>query len=517
MKVFFWITTIILALSQSIYAAADNGDVKVKMETLDLGELATGRPSKINVWYAQGVCENLTDKKLCLAESAITDKAIIFSHGAMGSAIEYSWIGEKLAAAGYIVIGVNHFGESWVYGQETINARNTGLIWQRPQDISALLDHLSAQNIFQKNINWSNIIAVGHSAGGQTAAMLAGATFDLKKIIAYCDSEESKDDRSCNYGRNRAEAPEAFQQQFSASQGDARIKMIVMLDPALGTAAQPESLRTIKLPSFIIGAKNNDFLPWNNHGQRYASEIPNAKVKLLTGQEGHFVFLSSCDNKIKVMDVPLCEDRAGVDRKATQEELAQNILEFIQTNNEAFATQTPVMAPAKQYSKSPGILAIILYTPHWVFGLLAVLIVFGLMQTRNRQVRIQVALILPLAMLILSVTGVLRYVGLQLPTLFCWLLGIAVVTALSIKLIGKDLARFDASTRKLIIKGSWVPLFVILGIFITRYALGVATAMDLKIIHHPYFPILVSLNLGAWSGFFLARGIIFWQVTKTTI
>jgi predicted dienelactone hydrolase len=490
---------------------------EVKMETIDVGELATGRPSKINVWFPHGSCANLEAGQLCLAESAVTDKAIIFSHGAMGAAGEYSWIGESLAAAGYVVVGVNHFGESWVYGQEAINPRSTGFIWQRPQDISALLDYLATKNIFQKKINWSNIIAIGHSAGGQTAAMLAGATFDLKQLIAYCDSNESKGDRSCNYGSNKTSVPEAFLQKFSASQQDLRIKMIVMLDPALGSAVQPESLHAVKLPSFVVGTKNNDFLPWNNHGLRYANNIPNATTKLLTGDEGHFVFLTACNNKIKVMDVPLCEDRAGVDRKAIQQELSQDILKFINQSNAAFFTQSSVTVPTKNYSKSNVLFEIISYTPKWVFGLLGMLVVFGVMQTRTRQVRIQVALILPILMLLLSLTGVLRYIGWQLPALVCWIVGITVVTALSIKLIGKNIAHFDSKNQKLTIEGSWLPLIVILGIFITRYALGVATAMDFRIIHEDYFPLVVSLILGAWSGFFIARGFIFWFATKNII
>jgi len=492
-------------------AAAD-----VKMETIDLGELATGRPSKINVWFPQGNCAKSSENTLCLADSAITDKAIIFSHGAMGSAVEYSWIGETLAASGYVVVGVNHFGESWVYGQDTINPRSTTFIWQRAQDISAVLDRLSKKDIFQKKVNWENIIAVGHSAGGQTAAMLAGATFDLKQLISYCDSEESKGDRSCNYGIDKASAPEAFLQKFSASQQDARIKMIVLLDPALGSGVKAESLHKIKLPSLIIGAKNNDFLPWPNHGLRYANNIPTAKSKLLTGQEGHFVFLTPCDNKIKVMDVPLCEDREGVDRKAIQQELSQYMLEFISQHTAAISAQTSMAAPAKQYSKSNALFEILLYTPRWVFGLLIVLIAFGIMQARTRAVRLQVALILPLAMLLLSLSGVLGYVGWHLSALSCWLLGSSVVAVLSVKLIGKDIARFDSVNQKLIIQGSWLPLFIIMGIFITRYVLGVATAMQFDIVHQRFFPIWVGLALGAWSGFFLGRGFIFWQVKKIT-
>jgi len=514
MKSLRWFSALILIFCQSLIAMEDH-NVQVKMETIDIDKLATHRPIKINIWFPQGVCENHKDKQLCLAESAITNKVIVFSHGAMGSAIEYSWIGESLAEKGYVVVGINHYGESWVYGQDKINPIASGFIWQRAQDISALLDYLTERNIFQKNINWSNVIMIGHSAGGQTAAMLAGATFELARITDYCKSEKSTDDRSCNYAKNSENVPESYRALFRAPQQDTRVKMIVMLDPALGSGVTTESLKKIKLPAFIIGANNNDFLPWNNHGLRYATGIPNSQVKLLNGQEGHFVFLNPCKNNIKVMDVPLCKDRAGVNRNAIHLQLAQDILEFIQSNNSAFTEQsTPVVVPRKQYQQSINVLDILTHTPHWVFGLLAMLMVLGLMQTRTRQVRIQVALILPFIVLILSLTSVIRYVGWQIPALLCWLIGISAVSFFSIKMFDENLVRLDKNSRKLIIQGSWIPLFVILGIFLTRYALGVATAMQFDIIRNASFSLIVSLVLGGWSGVFLARGFMFWRAKK---
>jgi alpha-beta hydrolase superfamily lysophospholipase len=50
--------------------------------------------------------------RLCLADAAVTGKVLLFSHGAMGSADNYSWLGDGLAAAGFIVVGGNHYGES---------------------------------------------------------------------------------------------------------------------------------------------------------------------------------------------------------------------------------------------------------------------------------------------------------------------------------------------------------------------------------------------------------------------
>ncbi len=499
---------------QPAVAQENEAMMPVHMELLEIGKLATDRPSTLNVWFPQGKCAEQKEKQLCLADAAITNKVLVFSHGAMGSAIEYSWIGEKLAAAGFVVVGVNHFGESSIYGKDSRNPRSTALIWQRPQDISALLDRLATRSIFQNKVSWSNVVAIGHSSGGQTAAMLAGATFDLQRLIDYCNSEQSKDDRSCNYGRNRASAPKAFREQFSASQQDHRVKMMVMLDPALGSAVQAESLRGLKIPTLVVGAQNSDFLPWTQHGLRYATEIPGAKIYLLTGQEGHFIFLNTCGRQIRVMGVPLCEDRQGADREATHEALADAMIEFIRSQEGAFSGPSTDTIPARKYTTSSPIAQILMYTPRWVFGILAALVILGLWQVRTRQVSLPVALILPIYMLVDSFTGVFGYVGLNLLALSCWLLAAVSITSLSLTLMDKNIAKFDLSNRKLEIRGSWLPLFIILGIFFTRFALGVATGMDLKVIQHPYFPVTTALVLGGWSGFFLARGVIFWRAKE---
>src|SRR5262249_17355832 len=75
---------------------------QVKLDVLDMGTLDTGRLSTINVWYPSGECPE-NSARLCLADEAVTNKVVAFSHGAMGSADNYSWLGEGLAAAGYVV------------------------------------------------------------------------------------------------------------------------------------------------------------------------------------------------------------------------------------------------------------------------------------------------------------------------------------------------------------------------------------------------------------------------------
>ncbi|MBK8186376.1 MAG: hypothetical protein IPK77_03555 [Cellvibrio sp.] len=47
-------------------------------------------------------------------------------------------------------------------------------------------------------------------------------------------------------------------------------------------------------------------------------------------------------------------------------------------------------------------------------------------------------------------------------------------------------------------------------------ALGVAIAMDADILRQPFTPGLASAVLGALSGFFVARMMIYWQAKKAS-
>ena len=513
----YLVRTLFFVLSfivDSLLAHASAASVGVTKELVDLGKLPSGRPAKITLWFPQGQCAALPTQQHCLAEAAITDRTIAFSHGAMGAAENYSWIAESLAAAGYVVVGVNHYGESWLYGQDTQDVRATSMLWQRPTDISAIYDALSNRELFQKTINWSNIIALGHSSGGQTVAMLAGVQYDLLRMMVFCKTEAAKNDNSCNYGiRNAPKPGEAFLQKFGGAYADNRVKKIVMIDPTLGYGATPDAMAAVRVPTLIVGAQNNDFLPWENHGARYAKGIQNSKFHLLTGDEGHFIFLDNCNNDILVMGVSLCRDRAGVDRTATHAALVPKILEFVRENNIVIDAPKQFAEREQAAFNFDKITQILLYTPRWVFGLLAGLIVLGLLQVRTRQVPVQAVFIMPVAMTMMSIIGTLMDLGFKAITISCWLLGAVSVTLLLVK-ISRSSVDYDHATRKLTLQGSWIPLLVIMAIFCTRYALGMSFGMNLNIVHEFYFAPLMSLILGALSGYFIAQGIKYLQVVR---
>jgi predicted dienelactone hydrolase len=504
------VTVLLILFGLALPASA--AEFKAKMEVVDLGKLDTGRPAKVNLWYPEGTCTQTT-ARFCLAESGATNKVVVLSHGSMGSAPNYSWLGESLARAGFIVAGVNHYGESSIYGADTQEPRSTAFTWQRPQDISALLTKLAREKLFQREVDWTNVVAIGHSAGGQTVSLLAGARYDLRQLVAYCMSEAGKADLSCNYVRNAGNAPDSFAALFNANYQDTRVKKIVLMDAALGSALRQESFSAVALPSLFVGATHNDFLPWEGHGARYVSAIPGVQTILLEGQEGHFIFIAPCRHAAEVMGVPLCQDRPGVDRAAVQRALAQRVADFVRPDNEpATVVRLEGETPGAVNIPSNPILQVLYFTPTWVFGLGAGLAVLGLMQVRTRRVPFWLALLLPVAMLILSLSGVLQYMDIWWQALAAWMLGVGATSALGLGTMRRDAAAYDASSGKLTVVGSWVPLFVILGIFCVRYAMGVAKGMQLEIVHSATAQMTISLVLGALSGFFAARGLFFWRI-----
>ena len=155
----------------------------------------------------------------------------------------------------------------------------------------------------------------------------------------------------------------------------------------------------------------------------------------------------------------------------------------------------------------PGILE---HTPSWVWMVFLALTFLGLSQTRTRDVSRARVTLLPAAMVLLSLSGVLNAFS-QVPlALAAWIAGFV----LSLTLAGRTLAVRDASwssrTRRIRIPGSWLPVTLILGLFVTKYVAGVCLAINPSLATNTALASLLSLVYGSFSGLFWGRGERCW-------
>jgi predicted dienelactone hydrolase len=175
-------------------------------------------------------------------------------------------------------------------------------------------------------------MAMGHSSGGATAIALAGGVFDPAAMASYCASEEAREDRGCAYGRQPSGPPRPAANLEPVSHRDPRVRAAVALDPALGPGFAAHSLAEISIPVLVVGAVDNDFLPFDAHAGRYARLIPGCSFTRLSSGEGHFIYLNECESDLEAIGVPLCRDRADVDRGAVHSALEPVIRSFFDSN-----------------------------------------------------------------------------------------------------------------------------------------------------------------------------------------
>ena len=156
-------------------------------------------------------------------------------------------------------------------------------------------------------------------------------------------------------------------------------------------------------------------------------------------------------------------------------------------------------------------------TPTWVWGLLAALLALGASQLFARRASLVRVSVMPVAMTGFSLYGMVSVFGRseQLGTaLALWLLAAAASSALALqwRKTAPMGTRFDAASRSFELPGSAVPLALIVGIFLTKYVVGIEVAMQSTLPQDSLFATSVALLYGAFNGIFVARAMRLWRL-----
>jgi len=174
---------------------------------------------------------------------------IVLSHGMYGNAMNQSWLASALAEQGYIVAAISHPGTStWM--RDPDHARE---MWERPKDVSRVIDFLTDAPAFAAQVDADRIYMGGHSLGGFTAGLLAGARFDATQLDDICAT--APNDLICGIfrGWNIAETPQDVA-MMEADLSDPRISKIALFDLGGTQTFTAESLAAIEPNLLVIGA-----------------------------------------------------------------------------------------------------------------------------------------------------------------------------------------------------------------------------------------------------------------------
>ncbi len=150
---------------------------------------------------------------------------------------------------------------------------------------------------------------------------------------------------------------------------------------------------------------------------------------------------------------------------------------------------------------------IITNTPFWVWGMLAGLLLLGFSQTRARTVGLMRVVLLPLGLGVFSLWGTLSAFGASPAVLGGWLAAIVLMVLVVTQIRLPESAGYDSTARAFSLPGSWVPMMLIMGIFMTKYAVGVSLAIHPELKANANFAVAMATVYGAFSGIFAGRTV----------
>ncbi|QJE01404.1 hypothetical protein HH212_16305 [Massilia forsythiae] len=150
------------------------------------------------------------------------------------------------------------------------------------------------------------------------------------------------------------------------------------------------------------------------------------------------------------------------------------------------------------------LIQILTHTPLYVWAILAFLLQRGLAALREREIATRKLFILPLAMLALSLQDIAAKFGLDGIALAAWACG-AAATAAAVWKGSAGRIGAGALPGTVRVRGSRLPLAMMMAVFFTKYLTSVACAVLPQLRHDVAFTAAVCVLLGACSGWFLGR------------
>jgi hypothetical protein len=101
--------------------------------------------------------------------------------------------------------------------------------------------------------------------------------------------------------------------------------------------------------------------------------------------------------------------------------------------------------------------------------------------------------------------------------MLAWMLAASVAFSLVASMNPPGDAKYDRSTRTYALPGSWIPMLLISGIFLTKYVVGVELAMQPSLARDTEYALIVAGLYGVFSGIFAGRAGRLWRLTRGTV
>lgn len=323
----------LLLCASSLASAADIG-----FREFETGA-GTPRPLRVSLWYpvaAGGLPVAVGENRVFHGIMAVRDAApegqshplVVLSHGYGGSWRNLNWLAGRLAAEGYVVAAPDHPGTT-TFNRDPASAAQ---IWERPKDLSRVIDAVLADPTLAGRVNGRQIAAIGHSLGGWTVTAAAGARFDTRRFAEDCAKGHSP--RACGLLQELG----LDNPNVEADLKDPRIGAFVSLDLGLARGFTPESLSQLSVPALIFGAGVDiGDLPARLESGYIAEHLLRSTARYHEiFDAAHFSFMQLCKPDAAELieeetpgDGIVCKDGRGRSREELHSVVSAEVIDFL--------------------------------------------------------------------------------------------------------------------------------------------------------------------------------------------
>ncbi len=176
--------------------------LRIEQTTYTVPGVETERTLDLHIWYptedeeGEGtiftiVRDAFAWENATLAPATDSQPAplVIYSHGGLGFAGQISTVARQFVRNGWIFVAVPHPGDNLF---DSTESKPYAFTVVRGFDSIAALDYLENlpdEHDLSGRLDTSNVLAMGHSFGGQNSWLLAGLTLNLERIRERCGED----------------------------------------------------------------------------------------------------------------------------------------------------------------------------------------------------------------------------------------------------------------------------------------------------------------------------------------
>ncbi|MDR3646062.1 MAG: prolyl oligopeptidase family serine peptidase [Candidatus Babeliales bacterium] len=318
---------------------------KVGLKEITFNDANRNREIKTAIWYPAENSANTecishsiwkignVAKNAKILSGEIKYPLIMFSHGYGLDKWASSWFVHLLASQGYIVVTMDHYGNT----QDNMSPYWSIRPFERARDISFVLNKLLEDKYWSQKIDKNRIGMAGYSQGGAASLWIAGAQTNYVNIVED-HHKTTQAEKEAMYKLFKDQ--ESYEQELNnfeydlanSSFKDTRIKAVFAMAPGIDEQfVYFNKFSDINIPVFIIAGDNDEIINADKNAKFYAAQIKNAHIKIIP-EATHWTFLNEETFLGRIVEPKLIHDKAMSARIKDHEIVGDIALDFFEKN-----------------------------------------------------------------------------------------------------------------------------------------------------------------------------------------